>query len=87
MNSLVLGEKLPTLNAGETKIISFEFDFPMLKRGKYSFSPAIASGSLEKYVQHNWVHDAYLIEIGNKDIIARMGCFFIIKDNVTITAK
>ncbi len=84
MNSITLGKDLPPFKNGEVKTVTFEFDFPMLKRGKYSFSPAIASGSLEQYVQHHWVHDAYLVEIGNKDPIARIGCYLVIKNDVTI---
>lgn len=40
----------------------FEFRFPVLPIGKYSFCVAVAEGTQEEHVQHHWIHDALSIE-------------------------
>jgi lipopolysaccharide transport system ATP-binding protein len=41
----------------------FEFRLPILPYGQYSFSPAIAEGTQESHVQHQWLHDALIINV------------------------
>lgn len=84
MNTCVLNRDLGVFEAGETKIVEFEFDFPALKVGSYAFSPAIAEGDQVENVQHHWVHDAYLLEIASADPSHKLGHFFVIKENVDI---
>ena len=83
-NTAVEGISVGMFNQGEVKIVEFEFDFPFLAIGNYSFSPAIAEGDLFDNIQHHWVHDAYLIKIASNDYRSRLGDYLVIRDNVNV---
>lgn len=84
MNNYALGIDLGGFNAGEVKVVEFEFDFPCLKVGNYSFSPAVAEGTQADHIQHHWVHDAYIVRIASNDLTASLGHYLVIKDHVAI---
>ncbi|MBF0456461.1 MAG: ABC transporter ATP-binding protein [Nitrospirae bacterium] len=63
--------------------VEFEFEFPNLKSGSYSFSVSISDGTVERHIQNHWIHEAYVIHIINSDIKYNMGCYLIL-DNVGI---
>jgi len=84
MNNYASGIDLGEFQAGEVKVIEFEFDFPFLKVGNYSFSPAVADGTQEEHVQHHWVHDAYVVRIASNDLAAALGHYLVIKEHVEI---
>ena len=88
MNSHILGADVPSLRQGESRIIEFEFDFPFLKTGAYSFSPAIAEGDdVDNIIQHHWVHDAWLLRIASDYVGARLGHYLVIKDGVDVRVR
>lgn len=62
-NSYALNEEISTLLEGQTRIVSFKFSVPMLNRGQYSISPAIASGTQDEHTQHSWIHDALIFQV------------------------
>jgi len=80
INNYILGKKLDDFFEGEKVILKFEFEFPSLKNGRYSFSPAIAEGTQENHVQLHWIHDAYIIEIASKEKDAKMVWYYLIKE-------
>lgn len=41
----------------------FEFRLPRLPTGDYSISPAVAEGTQQEHVQHQWLHDALVIKV------------------------
>ena len=41
---------------------NFEFVMPFLPAGDYAFSVAIASGSNQEHIQHQWIHEALMIK-------------------------
>ncbi|MBA3015122.1 MAG: ABC transporter ATP-binding protein [Desulfobulbaceae bacterium] len=84
MNTFVEGINVGNFKKDDSKIIEFEFDFPLLAIGNYSFSPAIAEGDLFDNIQQHWVHDAYIIKIANNDYRSRLGDYLVIKDNVEV---
>ena len=47
----------------------FEFRLPLLPTGDYSISVAIAEGTQENHVQHEWLHDALLIKVHASSIV------------------
>lgn len=49
----------------------FVFYMPLLPKGRYVVSPAIATGSQEQHVQQHWIHEALVIESMNS--ISHMG--------------
>ena len=87
LNSSILGRDLGRFVAGQTKIVSFEFDFPLLKNDSYSFSPAVADGNQEDHVQHHWIHDAYVVSIANDDMAAKIGNQIVLKENINIVVS
>lgn len=88
LNTYLQGLALEPFRPGEVRVVEFEFDFPYLKTGYYSFSPAIASGTLLENVQHHWVHDAYMIQIASADEAAKLGyCLLVLKDNVEVRVQ
>lgn len=84
LNTYVLGCDLGEFQAGTTKIIELEFEFPFLKTGSYSFSPAIADGTHLENTQQHWVHDAYIVEVATTDESQKLGHYLAIKSNYDI---
>jgi lipopolysaccharide transport system ATP-binding protein len=48
---------------GTTLVARFQFRLPILPSGDYSISPAIAEGTQDEHVQHQWLHDAMIIRV------------------------
>lgn len=46
---------------GQCFTADFTFRMPILARGEYAISVAVAEGSQEQHVQHQWRHDALLL--------------------------
>jgi lipopolysaccharide transport system ATP-binding protein len=51
------------VDAGTEIVARFEFRLPLLPTGDYSVSPAIAEGTQDEHVQHQWLHDALIIRV------------------------
>ena len=51
------------VDAGAEVVARFEFRLPLLPTGDYSVSPAIAEGTQDEHVQHQWLHDALIIRV------------------------
>lgn len=79
INNHLLNLPLKSFHAGETKRIEFQFEFPFLRNGHYSFSPAIAEGTQASHIQHHWVYDAYVIQMANPHESARIGWYFLLQ--------
>lgn len=47
---------------GNILTATFRFELPNLPRGQYSISAAVASGSQDSHVMHQWIHDALIVE-------------------------
>jgi lipopolysaccharide transport system ATP-binding protein len=48
--------------AGMALQAEFTFQMPVLPKGSYSISAAIANGTQESHVQHHWLHDALVLQ-------------------------
>jgi lipopolysaccharide transport system ATP-binding protein len=55
------GYELPSLLIGEVATIDFHVDLPALYASLFSFSPAIANGTLEHYTQCDWIDNAVVL--------------------------
>jgi hypothetical protein len=86
VNNYIYGVDFKEFQKGTKVLVSFDFDFPRLKNGYYSFSIAVAEGTQTNHVQHHWVHDAYLIQIAGHDIRSQQE-YSLIVDGVEIEAK
>ena len=53
---------LPPLTAGERLSVEFAFRWPSFAPGPFSFSPAIADGSLDHHRMNDWVDNAIVVQ-------------------------
>lgn len=53
---------------GSSLMASFHFVMPVLPRGHYAISPAIAEGTQEEHVQLHWLHDALILEAQSSSV-------------------
>lgn len=58
---LTYREKPLFLRQGESACALFSFTMPVLAAGEYSIGAAIAEGSQQDHVQHDWRHDALIL--------------------------
>ena len=62
-NSFFCTEEAPLSCPVNSRLTArFEFIMPFLPAGDYAFSVAIASGSNQDHVQHQWIHEALMIK-------------------------
>ena len=80
LNTELVDCELGSFKAGSKMNVMFSFDFPFLKNGKYTFSPAVAEGTLDNHIHHHWVHDAYVVEVASDTPDARMGWYFLLQN-------
>jgi lipopolysaccharide transport system ATP-binding protein len=59
------GHLLPPLRAGEIRTVDFHLDLPYLYPSHFSFSPAIADGTLEAYKTCDWIDNALTLQMGH----------------------
>jgi ABC-type polysaccharide/polyol phosphate transport system ATPase subunit len=57
------GYDLPPLIEGETLTVDFYIDLPELYASSFSFSPAIADGTLEHYAICDWIDNAIALQM------------------------
>ena len=58
---------------GETLIAEFSFHMPILPKGDYSLTVAIAEGDETKHRQHHWIHDAMILKSLNETSTGLVG--------------
>lgn len=61
------GVELPPMNPGDTYTVDFHVDLPALYPGSFSFSPAIADGSLLSYRMCDWIDNAQTLQMAPGD--------------------
>lgn len=61
------GFQLPPLRAQETLTVDFHVQLPELYPGNFSFSPAIADGTLTEYNMCDWIDNALTLQMGHGD--------------------
>ena len=57
-NTVREGVAVPPMAPGDIFTVDFHLDIPELYPGNFSFSPAIADGSLEAYEMCDWIDNA-----------------------------
>lgn len=60
--------------------VEFSFEFPFLRNGEYTISPAFAEGDQDNHIQHHWVHDAIVVKVLNMAKDARNSWLLRVKD-------
>lgn len=84
-NTFILNQKMQNTTVNRNYRYNFEFIVPPLKRGTYTVSPAVASGSQIEHTQHCWIHDALIIKIDDQQEFDLEG--FMVLDHVSFDAK
>jgi hypothetical protein len=59
------GYDLPAMIAGDIVTVDFHIDLPALYPGSFSFSPAIADGTLHAYKMCDWIDNAIVLQMAN----------------------
>ncbi|MBI4906231.1 MAG: ABC transporter ATP-binding protein [Acidobacteria bacterium] len=61
------GYELPPMREGDIFTVDFHLDIPELYPGYFSFSPAIADGTLHHYKNCDWIDNAITLQMGHAD--------------------
>jgi energy-coupling factor transporter ATP-binding protein EcfA2 len=59
------GHQLPSMRAGDRVTVDFHLDLPELYPASFSFSPAIADGTLHSYTMSDWIDNAITLQMGH----------------------
>lgn len=54
--------------AGEALESEFFFQMPILPAGEYSVTVAIADGTQQEHIQHQWIHDAMILKSASSSV-------------------
>ncbi len=63
-NSAREGHELPPMAAGEIVTVDFHVELPELYASSFSFSPAVADGTLHHYKMCDWIDNAISLQMG-----------------------
>lgn len=61
------GYELPPMSAGDVYTVDFYIDLPELYPAAFSFSPAIADGTLMGYAMCDWIDNALALQMGRSE--------------------
>lgn len=61
------GHELPPMLAGDIHTVDFHVELPEMYPSSFSFSPAIADGTLETYKMCDWIDNAITLQMGHGD--------------------
>jgi ABC-type polysaccharide/polyol phosphate transport system ATPase subunit len=61
------GFELPAMHAGDTYTVDFHVELPELYPASFSFSPAIADGTMFDYTQCDWIDNALALQMGRAE--------------------
>jgi ABC-type polysaccharide/polyol phosphate transport system ATPase subunit len=64
-NTARLGTQLPPMMPGDIYTVDFHVQLPELYPGSFSFSPAIADGTLDSYHMCDWIDNALALPMGH----------------------
>jgi ABC-type polysaccharide/polyol phosphate transport system ATPase subunit len=66
-NTARAGYELAPMEAGDVITVDFYVDLPELYPASFSFSPAIADGTLTEYIMCDWIDNAYALQMGRSE--------------------
>ena len=61
------GFDLPAMRAGEVYTVDFHVQLPQLYPSQFSFSPAVANGTLDSYAMCDWIDNAIALQMTRAD--------------------
>jgi ABC-type polysaccharide/polyol phosphate transport system ATPase subunit len=62
-NTVREGYELPPMQAGDVYTVDFHLELPELYPASFSFSPAIADGTLDRYSMCDWIDNALALQM------------------------
>jgi lipopolysaccharide transport system ATP-binding protein len=62
-NTALENADFPAMKSGEVATVDFRVHLPLLYPGHFSFSPAVASGTLEAYEMCDWIDNALTLQM------------------------
>lgn len=84
LNEFISDEAI-NVESGKRVQIKFEWFMPKLRQGEYVFDLAVAEGTQENHVQHQWMYEALVVTIANPKIV--YGMFSVGVKNVSVIRK
>jgi ABC-type polysaccharide/polyol phosphate transport system ATPase subunit len=66
-NTARAGYRLAPMESGDIVTVDFYVDLPELYPASFSFSPAIADGTLTEYIMCDWIDNAYALQMGRSE--------------------
>jgi lipopolysaccharide transport system ATP-binding protein len=66
-NSTREGHQLPPMSAGDRITVDFHLELPELYPADFSFSPAVADGTLDAYTMCDWIDNAVTLQMTHSD--------------------
>jgi hypothetical protein len=66
-NTIREGYQLEPLQAGDVYTVDFHLDLPELYPSSFSFSPAIADGTLTAYRMCDWIDNALVVQMARSE--------------------
>ncbi|MCS6951461.1 MAG: ABC transporter ATP-binding protein [Bryobacterales bacterium] len=61
------GFELPPMRPGDVYTVDFHVDVPEFYPSEFSFSPAIADGTLTSYTMCDWIDNAVVVQMGHSE--------------------
>jgi hypothetical protein len=61
------GLDLPPMRPGDIYTVDFHVDVPEFYPSEFSFSPAIADGTLTHYTMCDWIDNAIVLQMGHSE--------------------
>jgi hypothetical protein len=61
------GFDLPPMNPGDVYTVDFHVQLPQLYPSQFSFSPAVADGTLDTYSMCDWIDNALALQMSRAD--------------------
>jgi hypothetical protein len=66
-NTAIEGYELPSMQGGDVYTVDFHLEIPELYPASFSFSPAIADGTLAGYTMCDWIDNALALQMSRSD--------------------
>jgi len=82
-NTAYEGHPVASLGADDSVTVEFALRWPAFATGTFSFSPAVANGSLDRHQMNDWIDNAIVIEAANAS--ARYGWLQL--ENVAVRSR
>lgn len=73
------------VSPGEKFDAEFEFRMPILPKGDYSITVALAEGTQQEHIQHHWIHDALLLKSHSSSVCT--GLIGVPMNNIRLSVK